>query len=48
MMHDKPEAPLSLEALSEAADLSSFQLIALFKRATGLTPHAYLVQKLTL
>jgi len=44
MMHDRPEAPLSLETLSEAADLSSFQLIALFKRATGLTPHAYLVQ----
>ena len=44
MMHDRPQAPLSLETLSEAADLSPFQLIALFKRVTGLTPHAYLVQ----
>ena len=44
MMHDRPQAPLSLEILGEAADLSPFQLIALFKRATGLTPHAYLVQ----
>lgn len=44
MMHDRPQAPLSLETLGEAADLTPFQLIALFKRATGLTPHAYLVQ----
>jgi AraC-like DNA-binding protein len=44
MMHDRPQAPLSLETLGAAADLSPFQLIALFKRATGLTPHAYLVQ----
>lgn len=44
MMHDRPADPLSLEMLGEAAALTPFQLIALFKRETGLTPHAYLVQ----
>lgn len=35
---------LMLEELGTAVGLSPFQLIALFKRATGLTPHAYLTQ----
>ena len=35
---------LRLEELSAAAGLTPFQLIGLFKRATGLTPHAYLTQ----
>lgn len=44
LMHDQPAATLRLETLAGAAGLTPFQLIALFKRATGLTPHAYLVQ----
>ncbi len=35
---------LRLDAVADAAGLSIFQLIGLFKRTTGLTPHAYLTQ----
>jgi AraC-like DNA-binding protein len=35
---------LHLEELAAVADLTVFQLIRLFKRVSGLTPHAYLVQ----
>jgi AraC-like DNA-binding protein len=35
---------LRLSTLASAAELTSFQLIGLFKRTVGLTPHAYLVQ----
>jgi AraC-like DNA-binding protein len=35
---------LRLEELAESVGLTTFQLIGLFKRATGLTPHAYLTQ----
>ena len=35
---------LRLEELAAVADLTAFQLIRLFKRASGLTPHAYVVQ----
>lgn len=35
---------LRLEELAAAAYLNVFQLIRLFKRVTGLTPHGYLVQ----
>jgi AraC-like DNA-binding protein len=35
---------LRLEELAESAGLTTFQLIGLFKRGTGLTPHAYLTQ----
>ncbi|MBM3547974.1 MAG: AraC family transcriptional regulator [Alphaproteobacteria bacterium] len=44
LMHDRYAESLSLEDLSAAAGLTPFQLIALCKRETGLTPHAYLVQ----
>lgn len=44
MMQDRFAANLTLEEMAGAADLTPFQLIALFKRETGLTPHAYLVQ----
>src|SRR5471030_866577 len=37
-------ADLRLEALAAAVGLSTFQLIGLFKRTVGLTPHAYLTQ----
>ena len=35
---------LHLEDLAAGVGLTTFQLIALFKRTTGLTPHAYLTQ----
>jgi AraC-like DNA-binding protein len=35
---------LRLEALSAAVGLTPFQLIGLFKRGVGMTPHAYLIQ----
>jgi AraC-like DNA-binding protein len=35
---------LRLDELAAVADLSAFQLIRLFKRVAGLTPHSYLVQ----
>jgi AraC-like DNA-binding protein len=35
---------LTLEILGAAVGLTPFQLIALFKRTIGLTPHAYLTQ----
>lgn len=44
LMTDRYAAELTLEELGAAAGLSSFQLIGLFRRATGLTPHAYLTQ----
>lgn len=44
LMADRYAEELSLEALGAAAGLTQFQLIGLFKRATGLTPHAYLTQ----
>lgn len=35
---------LTLDDLGQAVGLTAFQLIGLFKRSTGLTPHAYLTQ----
>jgi AraC-like DNA-binding protein len=35
---------LRLEDIAEPVGLTAFQLIGLFRRATGLTPHAYLTQ----
>ncbi|HXS22044.1 MAG TPA: AraC family transcriptional regulator [Steroidobacteraceae bacterium] len=35
---------LRLDSLAAVANLTVFQLIRLFKRVAGLTPHAYLVQ----
>jgi AraC-like DNA-binding protein len=42
---DDPAAPVSLADLADLADMSQFQLLRAFRRATGLTPHAYLVQR---
>lgn len=36
--------PLRLDDLARAANLQPWQLIAAFRAATGLTPHAYLTQ----
>ena len=35
---------LRLDDLAAVADLTVFQLIRLFKRVTGLTPHSYVIQ----
>lgn len=45
MMDDDPTAPWSLAQLADAAGLSRYQLVRHFGQATGLTPHAYLLQR---
>ena len=45
MMDDDPTAPWSLAQMADAASLSRYQLVRQFARATGLTPHAYLLQR---
>jgi AraC-like DNA-binding protein len=42
LMQARYEENLELDELASAAGLTSFQLIGLFKRTVGLTPHAYL------
>lgn len=42
---DDPATPLSLAELAVIGGVSQFQLVRGFSRATGLTPHAYLVQR---
>ncbi|MBB4190975.1 AraC-like DNA-binding protein [Rhizobium aethiopicum] len=44
LIDDDPLAAVSLADLSRESGLSRFQLLRGFARATGLTPHAYLVQ----
>ncbi len=44
LMRDGFAQRLTLEQMGQCADLTPFQLIGLFNRATGLTPHAYLTQ----
>jgi AraC-like DNA-binding protein len=44
LMHDEFRDNLRLTGLAATAGLTVFQLIGLFRQATGLTPHAYLVQ----
>ena len=43
-MHADYASNLRLEALAAEVGLTTFQLIGLFKRTVGLTPHAYLTQ----
>ncbi len=43
LMKARHEENLGLDDLANAAGLTSFQLIGLFKRTVGLTPHAYLI-----
>ncbi|MFT4240851.1 MAG: AraC family transcriptional regulator [Acidovorax sp.] len=45
MMDDDPAAPWSLAELAAETGLSRYQLVRQFARATGLTPHAYLLQR---
>lgn len=44
-MDDDPGAPLTLGALAHEAGLSRYQFLRAFARATGMTPHAYLLQR---
>ena len=43
-LHAQLAGPVSLEDIGYALDLTEYQVIALFKRCTGLTPHACLTQ----
>jgi AraC-like DNA-binding protein len=42
---DDPSVPLSLNELAMIGGISQFQLVRGFSRVTGLTPHAYLIQR---
>lgn len=44
-MDDDPAAVLTLEVLARDAGLGRYQFLRGFARATGLTPHAYLLQR---
>jgi AraC-like DNA-binding protein len=44
LMRERHAENLTLEEMGAAVALTPFQLIGLFKRATGLTPHAFLTQ----
>lgn len=44
LMRERHAENLTLEELGRCVGLTSFQVIGLFKRTVGLTPHAYLVQ----
>jgi AraC-like DNA-binding protein len=44
VMRARFDENLRLDELASTAGFTSFQLIGLFKRCVGLTPHAYLVQ----
>lgn len=47
LIDDDPARPLELADLAQAACVSKFQLLRGFSTLTGLTPHAYLMQKRT-
>ena len=39
-----PSAPLSLDALASAADMSPFQFLRAFRALTGVTPHQFILR----
>ena len=45
LIDDQPTSPIRLNDLARASGLSRFQVLRGFIRSTGLTPHAYLVQR---
>jgi AraC-like DNA-binding protein len=45
LIDDDPTAPLTLTQLADLCGLSQFQFLRAFTKATGLTPHAYLMQR---
>lgn len=44
-IHSHYEQPLQLEAIAQAARLSRFHLVRLFRQVLGVTPHAFLLNK---
>lgn len=44
LIQERYAEPLPLEDLATVSGLTQFQLIGLFKRAAGITPHAYVTQ----
>ncbi|MFS8045568.1 helix-turn-helix domain-containing protein [Rhizobium sp. BR 314] len=45
LIDDDPAAPFTLAELANVCGLSQFQFLRAFSKATGLTPHAYLLQR---
>jgi AraC-like DNA-binding protein len=45
LIDDNPALPITLSDLARASGMSRFQVLRGFVKATGLTPHAYLVQR---
>lgn len=45
LLDDDPAAAITLADLAAASGLSRFQVVRAFSEATGMTPHAYLVQR---
>ncbi|NLR96659.1 AraC family transcriptional regulator [Rhizobium sp. P38BS-XIX] len=45
LIDDDPSVPLTLAELASVCGLSQFQFLRAFHKATGLTPHAYLLQR---
>lgn len=45
LIDDDPAAPFTLAELADVCGLSHFQFLRAFSKATGLTPHAYLLQR---
>ncbi len=45
LIDDDPLAPVTLSDLARESGLSRYQVLRGFAKATGLTPHAYLVQR---
>jgi len=45
LIDDDPTAMITLSEMARESGLSRFQVVRGFSRATGLTPHAYLVQR---
>ncbi|TVQ59439.1 MAG: AraC family transcriptional regulator, partial [Rhodobacteraceae bacterium] len=45
MMRAEPERAFALEDLATAAGLSRFHFLRVFSKATGQTPHAFLVNQ---
>ena len=45
LLDDDPSAATSLADLAAASGLSRFQVVRAFSEVTGMTPHAYLVQR---
>ena len=45
LIDDDPAAPITLHDMALQSGLSQFQLLRAFARVTGMTPHAYIVQR---